>query len=127
MEHQGKHPLFSFVYLDSADSQIHVIAPGGFETRGTKPESLVIPPVNPAYKESITMMVREYTPKYKFEGDTLKAARAIYEIAYSDDLPLHIALGDDSLAVMQKQIDAYTADAAKIKAASWSKDLKFDS
>jgi hypothetical protein len=87
----------------------------------------VIPPVNPAYKESITMMVREYTPKYKFEGDTLKAARAIYEIAYSDDLPLHIALGDDSLAVMQKQIDAYTADAAKIKAASWSKDLKFDS
>jgi hypothetical protein len=72
------------------------------------------------------MMVRECTPKYKLQGDTLKAARAIYEIGYSDDLPLHIPLGDDALGLMQKQIDAYTEDYAKVKAASWSQDLKFD-
>ncbi|KDQ50847.1 hypothetical protein JAAARDRAFT_62885 [Jaapia argillacea MUCL 33604] len=106
--------------------KINVIEPGGFQTRGTKPESLVTVPPHPAYDYpgSLTSMVRQYITTAVLPGDANKAVGRIYEIVTRDgDLPFRIQLGKDSIAAVKRKIDDLQADVVEVEKQGWSENL----
>lgn len=109
--------------------KVTIIEFGGFATRGTDTESLVIVPEHPAYTapDSVTKFVRGFLAGpdvSKNAGDAAKAAREVRNIAYDDTVGLRVPLGLDSIGVVTSQVAAIQKDVEA--AGKWSGDLKQD-
>lgn len=107
--------------------KVTIIEFGGFVTRGTDTESIVIVPEHAAYNapDSITKFVRAFISGpdvSKNGGDASKAAREVRRIAYDESVGLRVPLGLDSIGVLTSQVEAITKDVEA--AGKWSVDLK---
>ena len=63
-------------------------------------------------------------PGFEFEGDPNKFAKTIYSLVESGDIPLHLPIGQDALAVAKEVAELREKEIAG--AAPWSTDLLRD-
>jgi len=63
-------------------------------------------------------------PEYKFRGDPKKFVKTIYSLVESGDIPLHLPIGQDALAVARETAELREKEISA--AAPWSTDLLRD-
>jgi len=98
--------------------RVCMIVSGSFKTKGA--ESIVTLPPHPAYKESASMLTRQYISSSP-GADVNKAVEVIYKLAEESNLPLRFPLGMDGVKAMTTQAESLTADADKYS--HWSSAL----
>lgn len=97
---------------------------GGFKTRGTTTESLVVVPVHPAYTDPslITQVIRGHILGSDSTGDTDKASALIFHKLVNDpNPPLHLTLGQDAVSASKEKLAGLLAEVEKYE--EWSNDL----
>ncbi|KIJ61448.1 hypothetical protein HYDPIDRAFT_159481 [Hydnomerulius pinastri MD-312] len=104
--------------------KICIIEPGGFYTSGL--DKMKTYATHPAYngKTSPAAIVHAAITTGTPEGDANKFSKAVYRLANGDNIPLHLPMGQDALAMLQDRVEKLSAIVPEV--APWSADLKRD-
>ncbi|KIJ61446.1 hypothetical protein HYDPIDRAFT_31315 [Hydnomerulius pinastri MD-312] len=105
-------------------SMICIIEPGAFYTSGIGKMKTYA--THPAYNEkaSPAAVVHAAITAGTPEGDANKFSQAVYRLANGDNIPLHLPMGQDALAILQDRVKKLSAIVSEV--APWSADLKRD-
>ncbi|KIJ66817.1 hypothetical protein HYDPIDRAFT_128161 [Hydnomerulius pinastri MD-312] len=104
--------------------KICIVEPGAFRTKGL--DNATIVKQHSAYADESTEVsqVRRFLSDAKFIGDSNKFVGVMYKLAESNDIPLHLPMGQDAVKAMQSR-GQYISDVAE-KTAPWSEDVALE-
>ena len=99
---------------------------GSFNTNGLSHATIL--PKSTVYNDEaspFTILRNMLTaPGFTFDGDPKKFAKTIYSLVESGDIPLHLPIGQDALAVAREAAELRAKEISW--AAPWSTDLLRD-
>lgn len=85
-------------------------------------------PENPVYSDKTSALATFRStlsaPGFSFGGDPAKFVKAIYSLVEDGDMPLHLPIGQDALAVAKEKVKTLGKEISE--AAPWSADLLRD-
>ncbi|GIG00583.1 oxidoreductase [Catellatospora citrea] len=92
--------------------KVTIVEPGGFRTNWSGGAAQLAAPVGPDYEASVGAMIK-FREQYVEPGDPARAAKAVIDIAGSDDPPLRLLLGSDALKRARESSAARAAETEK--------------
>ncbi|MEU8075556.1 oxidoreductase [Catellatospora citrea] len=92
--------------------KVTIVEPGGFRTNWSGGAAQLAAPVGPDYEASVGAMIK-FREQYVEPGDPVRAAKAVIDIAGSDDPPLRLLLGSDALKRARESSAARAAETEK--------------
>ncbi|KAG8215237.1 hypothetical protein J3R82DRAFT_8783 [Butyriboletus roseoflavus] len=106
--------------------QICIIQAGGFSTNVFA--NSIILPEDPIYDDKTSELAASRSfianPEPKIQADPAKFVKAIYLLVEGGNMPLHLPIGQDALAVLKVRVESLGKEISE--AAPWSADLLWD-
>ncbi|KAG9314926.1 hypothetical protein JVU11DRAFT_4034 [Chiua virens] len=125
----SKHALEGFSkslakeLLPQWNIKICIIQTGGFDTKAIANTTYF--PEHPVYRDEASMFTNfrrmVTTLGFRFEGDPIKFAKAIFALIKGGNIPLHLPIGQDALMYAKDRAELWEKDISG--AMPWSTDL----